>query len=398
MLRAAVSAPPSTPAPYRAITNVNRSGEPVKRPHRITIPGVITRAYLVADRDAPPDMGVGGLSVLLRQALSLQAAGIEEIVLVGVASRQLRGDPRLRIAITEAADVPQRADSPALIAPAGAVWNPAAVRRLVRTQAAPALVEMGGDVMLVPRTPADVDAATTLLLQSLRKPADGIISRLVNRRLSLAITRRLLPLPVTPNQITAVASLFGIAGAGVAYRGGYWNLLVGTMLFQTQSILDGCDGEIARLKYLQSRAGEWFDQTADDALNMAFLLAVGAALARGGVRYAVPVAVIALVAQIVYVTALYAALAFKAAGRGSVATLRWWVESPGASSSRSAARVVGDLTRRDFICFFYLACAVAGRVQVAFAWHAAVIVLSGVVTAVGWLVFSGPEVRAQDGY
>jgi phosphatidylglycerophosphate synthase len=363
---------------------------------------VITRAYLVADRDTPPDRCIAGLSVLLRQALSLQAAGVEEIVLVRVASRQLRGDPRLRIAITEAAEVPLRADSPALVVPAGAVWNPAAVRRLVRSPAAPALpapalVEMGSDVMCVPRTPADVDAATTMLLQSLGKPADGIISRVVNRRLSLAITRRLLPLPVTPNQITAVASLFGIAGAGVAYRGGYWNLLLGTMLFQTQSILDGCDGEIARLKYLQSRAGEWFDQTADDALNMVFLLAVGAALARGGAPYAFPVAVVALVAQIVYVTALYAALAIKAHGRGSVATLRWWVEAPGSSSSPSATRVIGDLTRRDFICFFYLVCAVAGRVQAAFAWHAAVIALSGVVTAVGWLVFSGPEIRAQDG-
>jgi phosphatidylglycerophosphate synthase len=343
-------------------------------------------------------MSVGGLSVLLRQALSLQAAGVEQIFLVGVASEQLRADPRLRIAITEAAEVPPRADAPALIVPAGAVWNPAAVRRLVRSQVAPQLVEMGWDGMVVPRTPADVDAATTLLLQSLRKPADGIISRVVNRRLSLPITRRLLPRRVTPNQITAVASLFGIAGAGVAYRGGYWNLLVGTMLLQTQSILDGCDGEIARLKYLQSRAGEWFDQIADDALNMAFLLSVGAALARGGVQYASPVAVVALVAQIVYVTALYAALAIKAAGRGSVATLRWWVEAPGSSSSQSAARVIGDLTRRDFICFFYLACAVAGRVQAAFVWHAAVIVLSGVVTAVGWLVFGGPGIREQDGY
>jgi phosphatidylglycerophosphate synthase len=344
-------------------------------------------------------MVIGGLPVLLRQALSLQAAGIEEIVLVGVASPQLRADPRLRIAITEAAEVPTRPDSPALMVPAGAVWNPVAVRRLVRSHEAPALVSIGpADAVLVPRTPADADAATTLLLQSLSKPTDGIVSRVINRRLSLPITRRLLTLRVTPNQITAVASLFGVAGAGVAYRGGYWNLLVGTMLFQAQSILDGCDGEIARMKYLHSRAGEWFDQAADDALNIAFLLAVGAALARGGARYAWPVAIVALVCQIVYVTALYAGLAIKAAGRGSVATLRWWVEGRGAATPRSAARVIGDVTRRDFICFLYFACAVAGWVQLAFAWHAAVIVLSGVVTAVGWLVFSGPEARASDEY
>jgi 1L-myo-inositol 1-phosphate cytidylyltransferase / CDP-L-myo-inositol myo-inositolphosphotransferase len=358
---------------------------------------VIRRAYLVADRDAPPDRVIAGLSVLLRQALALQAAGIEEVVLVGIAARRLRADPRVRLEIREAAELPPRTDSPALLVPAGAVWNPAAIRRLVRSPAAPSLVPIGpGEAVLVPRTPADAAAATALLLGSLYKPTDGIISRLLNRRLSLAITRRLLTVRVTPNQITGVASLLGVAAAGVAYRGGYWNLLVGTMLFQAQSILDGCDGEIARLKYLHSRVGEWFDQIADDGLNTLFLLAVGAALARGGIGYAWPLAVVALVCQIVYVTALYSGLAIKAAGRGSVATLRWWVEGRGPSGPRSAARVIGDLTRRDFICFFYFACAAAGAIEAAFVWHAVVIVLSGVVTAVGWLVFSGPEVRAPD--
>jgi CDP-L-myo-inositol myo-inositolphosphotransferase len=245
--------------------------------------------------------------------------------------------------------------------------------------------------VIVPRTPADVDAATTLLMRSLYKPTDGIISRYLNRRISLPISRRLLRFNVTPNHLTAVATLFGLAGVVVAYRGGYWPLLAGTLLLQVQSLLDGCDGEVARIKYLHSRVGEWFDQVADDVLNIAFLAAVGAALARGGHPWAARIAGVSIACQIVYMIALYAGLAIKAGGRGSVATLRWWVDKPGPSSS--ATHIIGDLTRRDFVCFLYFASAVVSAIEVALIWHAVVTILSAAVTVIGWVAFGGPERR-----
>jgi phosphatidylglycerophosphate synthase len=357
---------------------------------------VITRAYLVADRDARPELVVGGLTVLLRQALSLQAAGIEEIVLVGVSPQMLRSDARMHAVIREASGLPEHSDAPALVAPAGAVWDPALIRRLVRSPVPPdsSLVPVAQDgghgaQVVVLGTQADVEPATTLLLRSLDKPTDGIASRYLHRRLSLPISRRLLPFNVTPNHLTAIATLFGLAAVFAAYRGGYWNLLMGTLLFEVQAVLDGCDGEIARMKYLHSRGGEWFDQVADDILNIAFLAAVGHALALEGYRYASGLATVAVGFQIIYMIALYAGLVIKAGGRGSVATLRWWVEGSGPSTP--ASRIAGDLTRRDFISFFYFACAVVNLVPVAFIWHAAVTIVSGAVTAIGWVVFGGPQ-------
>jgi phosphatidylglycerophosphate synthase len=58
--------------------------------------------------------------------------------------------------------------------------------------------------------------------------------------------------------------------------------VLGGALFQAQSVLDGCDGEIARLTYRFSRLGQWLDSVGDDLTNYAFFLglAVGQARAR----------------------------------------------------------------------------------------------------------------------
>ena len=44
---------------------------------------------------------------------------------------------------------------------------------------------------------------------------------------------------------------------------GYFFLLLGALLAQLSSILDGCDGEVARLKLLKSKFGEFFDRVLD---------------------------------------------------------------------------------------------------------------------------------------
>jgi phosphatidylglycerophosphate synthase len=48
------------------------------------------------------------------------------------------------------------------------------------------------------------------------------------------------------------------------------------VLFQAQSVLDGCDGELSRLTFRGSRAGEWLDTVGDDLTNYSFF--TGAAL------------------------------------------------------------------------------------------------------------------------
>ena len=239
---------------------------------------MITIAYLVgAESPATP---IAGLPVLLRQALSLQDAGIGHLALVGVSDRSALRDPRLRIPVRDASIADVGASEPALVAAVGCVWPQALVRWLVdvqvgdddvatRGEGGTAILACGaarvreiververGEFGKPPQSPAEIDAAVAMLLQSLYKPTDGLIARSIDRRLSLAITKRLLPTSITPNQMTLLATFVGAIGVLIVSRGGYWNVLAGTALFEAQGILDGCDGEIARIKHQHSRAGE----------------------------------------------------------------------------------------------------------------------------------------------
>ncbi|MBW1740810.1 MAG: NTP transferase domain-containing protein [Deltaproteobacteria bacterium] len=124
----------------------------------------------------------------------------------------------------------------------------------------------------------DVDDSVALkkaekaLLSDLRsKQNDGPISRYLNRPVSVRISRYLAKFPITPNQISFISFLLSIFAAGLFITGGYQALLTGGILAQFASIIDGCDGEIARLKFQESAFGGWFDAVLDRYAD-AFLL------------------------------------------------------------------------------------------------------------------------------
>ncbi len=58
---------------------------------------------------------------------------------------------------------------------------------------------------------------------------------------------------------------------GLFIAGNYLYLLAGGILAQFASIIDGCDGEVARLKFQISKYGGWFDAVLDRYAD-AFLL------------------------------------------------------------------------------------------------------------------------------
>lgn len=124
----------------------------------------------------------------------------------------------------------------------------------------------------------DVDTRESLihakrtLLANLSKPEeDGFISYYLNRHLSRRISEQLVDTPLTPNIITALSFLVVLCGAFLFSVGGYfWTLLAG-LLVQLGSIVDGCDGEVARLKFQSSRFGAWFDTVLDRYADVAIV-------------------------------------------------------------------------------------------------------------------------------
>lgn len=128
--------------------------------------------------------------------------------------------------------------------------------------------------------PADVTRAERALFRSLGNPSDGYMTRLVHRRLSTKVTRLLATTAITPNQITCVVGTLFLASAVSLVTSGYRMLLVGTVLYKLGDILDGCDGELSRVKFMQSRFGAWFDTTVDMIGNMLFMGALAVGLSR----------------------------------------------------------------------------------------------------------------------
>jgi CDP-L-myo-inositol myo-inositolphosphotransferase len=109
------------------------------------------------------------------------------------------------------------------------------------------------------------------ILGELKKFSDGPVSQYLNRPISTRITRFLVKTKITPNQISFFSFLLCLISSVLFLKGGYATLLSGAVLAQIASIIDGCDGEIARLKYQSTAFGGWFDAVLDRYAD-AFLL------------------------------------------------------------------------------------------------------------------------------
>ncbi len=107
------------------------------------------------------------------------------------------------------------------------------------------------------------EAERRLLREHGAKTRDGPVARHLNRPVSRWLSRYLVRTAVTPNQISVFSWLLSCVAAGLMAAGGYPALAAGGALAQLASIIDGCDGEIARLKHSQSEFGGWFDAVLD---------------------------------------------------------------------------------------------------------------------------------------
>jgi CDP-L-myo-inositol myo-inositolphosphotransferase len=130
-------------------------------------------------------------------------------------------------------------------------------------------------------TPAALEEAERRLLASLHKGAqDGFVSRRINRPLSAYLSKYLVRTQITPNQITVISFLMFLAGSALLFFGTYAAGALGGVLIQAGSVVDGCDGEVARLKGLATPRGAWLDTMLDRYADLAITLAIVAAYAR----------------------------------------------------------------------------------------------------------------------
>jgi choline kinase/phosphatidylglycerophosphate synthase len=135
---------------------------------------------------------------------------------------------------------------------------------------------------------ADIDtprdrrrAIDALVTRKGSKPSDGPVARTLNRPLSKLVSRRLLATRVGPDPITlSNLALLLVSGMLLALGARYEALLVvGGVLVQLSSALDGVDGELARVSGRSSTWGAVLDAVCDRYGDLAVL--VGAAIGAG---------------------------------------------------------------------------------------------------------------------
>jgi phosphatidylglycerophosphate synthase len=138
-----------------------------------------------------------------------------------------------------------------------------------------------GPAMLAIRLvdPSDLAAAEETIRRASYKDTDALIARF-NRRMSLPISVKLIRTPLTANQLSAILVAVGFYSAWLFSLGHYWTGVLGAFLSLAASVLDGCDGEIARLKYQESALGCWIETFGD----YSYYLAIFVGLTVGAVR------------------------------------------------------------------------------------------------------------------
>ena len=334
-----------------------------------------------------PATSVAGLPLLRRIALAARRAGFavrvagfaadDTALLAGTSASPLAGDalpvplPR-RLVVLGAAIVPQAAwlarlrempvepehvhvdggavaviqtQDPArvLAALADAPSMPEAMARLA-TMLKAVTGSLPPDGHVVVRDRDDLGPAESWLLRSLIKPSEGFMSRHFERRISLALTRRLARTAITPNAMTLVSLGVGFTGAALFLAPSLQ--LPAALLFLAHSILDGCDGELARLKFMESPRGAALDFWGDNLVHAAVFtcMAVGWSLAVGS---AWPLAV---GGAAVLSTAIVAVAAYR---RDLIA------RAPDEDAAPSS-RIVEALAHRDFI-YLIVALAAVGK-------------------------------------
>ena len=115
---------------------------------------------------------------------------------------------------------------------------------------------------------ASVTAAEEELVRRLGREGDSLIVRMLNRRISQALTKRLVRTAVTPNQITVFSAALGLSGAFLLAQGTDVLQIMGSLLFLCSTIIDGCDGEVARLTFQESDFGGKLDIMMDNVVHL----------------------------------------------------------------------------------------------------------------------------------
>ena len=245
---------------------------------------------------------VGGLTLLDRLVLALERRGIPFVRIISPGDEVELEAARRRVAngrsatlffvapvlvdtaaLTFLEGLPLRAGEPIRLAPAAAgsgtvaflvpSGDPAALAGILtgRKASERRSVSVTSGLFHAVKGRGSVAAAKAALRRSLTKPTDGFLAAWIDRRLSTRLSLLFVRAGLKANQVTLLALLPALAGAALLAVPNRWWSAAGALLFWVSTVLDGCDGEVARLTYSESARGARLDLLCDNiALGAVF--------------------------------------------------------------------------------------------------------------------------------
>ncbi|SVD37775.1 uncharacterized protein METZ01_LOCUS390629, partial [marine metagenome] len=125
---------------------------------------------------------------------------------------------------------------------------------------------------------ADLISQHEQLLNTCGLNNDSFMDRLITRSISRRLTRLFLDTPFSPNQITFFSLIIGLVSAGFFFQGRYLTGMIGAGLLLFSAWIDCTDGEIARLKFMESELGSKLDLLSDNIVHFAVFFSIGMGL------------------------------------------------------------------------------------------------------------------------
>lgn len=239
--------------------------------------------------------------------------------------------------------------------------------RVMASQGLAATTDLTGHFWQDVDTPESLCYAEKQLYRQLAKPTDGWIAKNINRRISLFFTRLLLKTRLSASHVTGFVTLIGIFSGIFVASGRYPGVLIGGLLFNLASILDGCDGEMARFKLSSSKTGEWLDTISDNLTYLAFFLGVAV-----GAHHQTPASHVVLISTLMFIGILLSLgimfyYLIRYTNSGSLVSVQSDIEeedrrkgSGGASSWITKLKFV---MKRDFFAMFFMALAMLNQLH-----------------------------------
>jgi 1L-myo-inositol 1-phosphate cytidylyltransferase / CDP-L-myo-inositol myo-inositolphosphotransferase len=251
---------------------------------------------------------LAGVPFLLRNALTLQKAGISKLIIwaqsptenMSTELQKFDQDPRITLQVELVMDNLPRFYSNVMVLDGSTLLEKSEIlKAMTPSTGSPSdfttfsffpdtlkqqLQEKNQIKVIPPRDSSrlsnieDFRAAEELLLKSVGLSNDSLMDRLITRFISRQLTRLFLKTTLTPNQITFLSGLIGLSSAWCFYQGTYISNITGAILLLISAWVDCTDGEIARLKFMETSWGAQFDIICDNIVHFFVFFSIGMGL------------------------------------------------------------------------------------------------------------------------